>query len=208
MLTKEQIKAGILAGELEKLVDILENQKPALRYLLRLLCSLDNLVKWRTVETLGLLGSRWLDRGRAEETRILLRKFLWTLNDESGGIGWGSPECIGEIVSLRPQSFAEFAPVLLTYTEEEILLPSVIWGGWRIARLAPKLVQEFIPDYRPYLQHPNPEVRGYTWLWLREAGADLPSAILEQDDSSFQLYADRQIREVKLKDLLRNEVKK
>ncbi len=207
MIKKEQIQALILAGELEEIVRIIGKQKSALRYLLRLLCSLDNLVKWRTVETVGLLGAWWFDQGRAEETRILLRKFLWTLNDESGGIGWGSAECIGEIVSLRPQSFADFAPVLLTYTEEEILLPAVIWGGWRIARQAPELVQEFIPDYWPYLKHPDPEVRGYTYLWLQTAGADLASITWERDNAGFKLYHNRQIVEVKLKDLLRNEVK-
>jgi hypothetical protein len=34
------------------------------------------------------------------------------LTDESGGIGWRAPECIGEILYHNPNQFAAFIPLL------------------------------------------------------------------------------------------------
>ena len=57
----------------------------------------DELIRWRTVEALGkvavMLGERDL-----ETVRELVRKLLWLMNDESGGLCRLSPELIGEIL--------------------------------------------------------------------------------------------------------------
>ena len=34
-----------------------------------------------------------------EAARVIMRRLMWNLNDESGGIGWGSPEAMGEILA-------------------------------------------------------------------------------------------------------------
>jgi hypothetical protein len=35
-----------------------------------------------------------------ESARVIMRRLMWSLNDESGGIGWGAPEAMGEIVDF------------------------------------------------------------------------------------------------------------
>ena len=37
-----------------------------------------------------------------ESARVVMRRLMWNLNDESGGIGWSSPEAMGEIMDPFP----------------------------------------------------------------------------------------------------------
>ena len=34
-----------------------------------------------------------------ESARVVMRRLMCSLNDESGGIGWGAPEAMGEIIA-------------------------------------------------------------------------------------------------------------
>ena len=70
-----------------------------------------------------------------EKARIVLRRIMWNLNDESGGIGWGSPEAMGEILCQSPQLALEFKSILFSYLdpdgnyiEHEALQRGVLWG--------------------------------------------------------------------------------
>jgi len=34
-----------------------------------------------------------------ESARVVMRRLMWNLNEESGGIGWGCPEAMGETMA-------------------------------------------------------------------------------------------------------------
>ena len=94
----------------------------------------NELIKFRSVTAMGLLGARTAKRNM-EKARIILRRIMWNLNDESGGIGWGSPEAMGEILSQSPELALEFKPILFSYLdpdgnyiEHEMLQRGVLWG--------------------------------------------------------------------------------
>jgi hypothetical protein len=55
------------------------------------LCHSDQKVKWRAVTAMGVVVSD-LAKKDMESARIIMRRLMWSLNDESGGIGWGAPE--------------------------------------------------------------------------------------------------------------------
>jgi hypothetical protein len=83
---------------------------------------------------MGVLASR-VEQKNMEQARIILRRMMWNLNDESGGIGWGSPEAMGEVLSLSPKLAMEFKSILFSYLEPggnfieyEMLQRGVIWG--------------------------------------------------------------------------------
>jgi len=40
-----------------------------------------------------------------------MRRLMWNLNDESGGIGWGNPEAMGEILACHEALANEYAPI-------------------------------------------------------------------------------------------------
>jgi hypothetical protein len=52
-----------------------------------------------------------------EHARIIMRRLMWTLNDESGGIGWGVPEAMAEIMINHKGLFKEYAHILMSYAE-------------------------------------------------------------------------------------------
>ena len=51
--------------------------------------------------------------------RETCRKLVWSLSDESGGIGWSAPEILGEIVSADPKRFKDFIPLMASVYEIE-----------------------------------------------------------------------------------------
>ena len=70
---------------------------------------------------------------------------MWNLNDESGGIGWGSPEAMGEILSKSPALAQEFKSILFSYLdhrgnhiEHEMLQRGVLWGIGTYLGTSPK----------------------------------------------------------------------
>jgi hypothetical protein len=70
---------------------------------------------------------------------------MWNLNDESGGIGWGSPEAMGEILCQIPKLAEEFKSILFSYLEpggnfieHEMLQRGVLWGVGTYLRSNPE----------------------------------------------------------------------
>ena len=91
-------------------------------------------VKFRSIAAMGTLGAR-VGKKNMEKARIILRRIMWNLNDESGGIGWGSPEAMGEILCQSPKLALEFNSILFSYLdpggnyiEHEALQRGVLWG--------------------------------------------------------------------------------
>ena len=83
-----------------------------LRYLSGRLYSEDADMKWRAVRALGALAADPALLSEEELTE-LLRRYLWSLNDESGAVPFGVPEAVGEILARRPSLQEASAPDLL-----------------------------------------------------------------------------------------------
>jgi len=113
----------------------------------------DELVKWRAITAMGVVVAR-LAHEDFESARIVMRRLMWNLNDESGGIGWGSPEAMGEIMARHDRLAKEYACILVSYINEagnflenEVLQRGVLWGLGRLAHAHP----EFVRDAAAYL---------------------------------------------------------
>jgi hypothetical protein len=104
----------------------------------------DELIKFRSVTAMGRLAAR-VEQNSIEQARIILRRIMWNLNDESGGIGWGSPEAMGDILCQSAKLAIEFKSILFSYLapqgnfiEHEMLQRGVIWGVGRYLESNPK----------------------------------------------------------------------
>ncbi|WP_157493134.1 DVU0298 family protein [Desulfonatronovibrio magnus] len=103
----------------------------------------DPLIRWHAVTAMGHLTDR-LAGENIEEARVVMRRLMWSLNDESGGIGWGAPECMGEIMARNAHLTTEFHTILFSYIAERDdgadnyleYLPLRRGAFWGIARLA------------------------------------------------------------------------
>ncbi len=108
-----------------------------LRYLSGRLFSAKEEEKWRAVQALGMVvaDEEIVSPQKATE---LLRRFFWTLNDESGAVPYGVPEAIGEILAVRPELQGEFLPILCSLaTNEEMTQTGAIERGvlWALGRV-------------------------------------------------------------------------
>ena len=135
----------------------------------------DPLVKWRGVVGFGLLVGQKLAADQLEKARIVIRRLMWSLNDESGGIGWGAPEAMAEIMAQNPRLAEEYSSILRNYLRERedgpenfLELPELrrgaLWGVARLAQANPGHAEDSIPDMIANLDSEDPETVGIA-LW-------------------------------------------
>jgi hypothetical protein len=160
-ISKEEVVALLEEKNYRRLAGAIIQKRSNLRYLNRLLYEPGKLIRWRAIEAMGVVADMLADKD-PEAVRVILRSLLWTINDESGGIGWSAPECIGEIIHHRPELFADFASVVLSYADEHMLRRGVLWAAGRMAQAQPGLIREELPVLAAFLDDPDPVVRGYT----------------------------------------------
>lgn len=138
------------------------------------LYSLDETVKWRAVSAMGAVIAK-LACSRIESARVIMRRFIWNLNDESGGIGWGSPEAMGETLACSEPLADEYTNILLSYIrpdgnflEHENLQRGILWAVGRLARVRPERVSHCAGFVLAYLQSRDLILTGHT-LWALRA---------------------------------------
>lgn len=152
--------------------------------LLSFLCSTEEKLKWRAVTAVGIVVAAMADQD-LEAARTLMRRLMWSLNDESGGIGWGAPEAMGEIMARHRQLAEEYHRILLSYVhpdgnrlEHDVLECGALWGLGRLARERPQLIEGSIGLFVPYLQSQDPMQRGLAAWILGLLDAVFPSESL------------------------------
>jgi hypothetical protein len=178
------------------------------------LFSLDERIRWRAVRAVGIVTARIADE-EMEAARDVMRRLIWNLNDESGGIGWGCAEAMGEIMARHARVAEEFAPILVSYVRESCNRPEnralergALWGIGRLAGVRPHLAVCCIPDLAHYLESPDAEDRGLAaWiLGLVEPGeaGDLPArfAHLAGDDAVVRIACGGEVNAHRVGDLM------
>jgi HEAT repeat protein len=178
--------------------------------LLSFFCSDDPLVRWRAVTAVGAIVEDLAAKDR-EAARVILRRLMWSLNEESGGIGWGAAEAMGEIMARDGILAKEFASILISYidrqgnfVEYEPLQRGVVWGLARLAQVRPDLIQAAIPHLGLYLQSADAEIRGLAARAVGLLGSeDLRAQLLDLllDPSPLSLYEDGNLLDTSVKQI-------
>ena len=160
----------------------------------------DQNMKWVAVKAMGAVVAE-LANEDMESARVVMRRLMWNLNDESGGIGWGSPEAMGEILARHDGLANEYAPILISYTREDgnylehaLLQRGLIWAVGRLAQVRPRIVQNAVQHLLPYLESTDATVRGLAarvmgLLAAQEAVSKLRG--LKNDENQIQIYTNR-----------------
>jgi len=178
--------------------------------LLSFLYSTDEEVKWRAVTAVGLVVAEMADQDM-EAARTIMRRLIWSLNDESGGIGWGAAEAMGEIMARHEQLAEEFHRILISYIrddgnrlEHDLLECGVLWGLGRLAQVRADLLKDSVRHILPYLQSQNPTQRGLAvWtLGFIEVPLPLePLAHLLQDQNETSIFEQESLHRYRISDL-------
>ena len=178
--------------------------RQAVNPLFSLFYSGDEVLRWRAVTAMGAVVGHMADTSM-ESARVVMRRLMWNLNDESGGIGWGSPEAMGEITAVHAGLAGEFASILISYInpdgnflEHELLQRGSLWGVGRLAHARPLLAKPATPFLTAFFDSPDPYLRG-TAIWaaapiLNDTMRPLIRTRLS-DTAPLRLYRQMQIME-------------
>jgi len=206
-----QLRRWLLDRDWDAILDFSDRQPRALTFLTALTYDRDPLVAWRAVEAVGLGAGRIAGRD-PQRVRDHMRRLLWSLNDESGGIGWRAAETMGEILYNCLGEFKEFVPILLSLLDMEAeedavqFRPGVLWAIGRTAQVFPEVGHQAFPRITACLQEDDPQTRGMA-LWClskidpHEHIAGISAFI--KDDRSFHVYEQGEIHRVRVSEIAR-----
>ena len=176
------------------------------------LCSIDEPIKWRAVTALGKVVSN-LATSDLESARVVMRRFIWNLNDESGGIGWGCPESMAEVMVQHQRLADEFSHILVSYIqpegnylEHEVLQRGVLWGVGRLAHARPGHTRNIGGYLLAYMESGDPILRGLAAWAAGPAGSieEIPRLKeLADDPARLTLYRSREFNDCTVGELAR-----
>jgi hypothetical protein len=147
-----------------------------------------------------------------ESARNIIRRLMWNLNDESGGIGWGSVEAMGDILAKNKNLALEYWPVLLSYAREDgnfqehvLMQRGVLWAIGRFCQAWPELVADTaIEHIMPFLEAEDAHVRGlgaYITGYLKSDESIPRLEKLKADENIIQIYYKEKYSDIRVKDL-------
>jgi len=159
---KKNMLHALERNDLDVVAGLALKSRHALSQLIRISYDKETLVGWRAIKSIGL-AARSLAHTDDETLRITIRKLLWSLSDESGGIGWSAPEILGEIVSADPEKFSYAIPLIVEVfgIEERVFRPGVVYALKRIGEVAPERVAVFQELIAAALLDRDPLVKVY-----------------------------------------------
>ncbi|WP_319763114.1 DVU0298 family protein [Maridesulfovibrio sp.] len=173
------------------------------------LCASTVIVRWHGVTCFGKVISRMAQEDAAK-ARIVMRRIMWMLNEESGGCAWGVPETMGEIAAVNSLMAKEYGKILLSYSHEDeegpenylefpILLRGAVWGVARMAQTRPEIAAQATNDMIRFLSYADPVIQG-TACWalggLKASESVKTLEDLTDNDTVIDIYRDSLLQSV------------
>jgi len=121
----------------------------------------DESISWPAIEVAARLMQQHWESGQQERVREYIRSLLWSLNDESGGIGWNAPQTIAEIIVRIPELVEPYVSMMISRTmEEPLLVPNGLWAVGRLGSYAREAVAFFWEVIRSAFTSCDPQTLG------------------------------------------------
>ncbi len=160
---KEAVKKEVLSVDFQTAQELIKkfSAEQLITPLISFFCSTNPLLKWRSISAFAFVANLIAEKNM-EKARILMRRLMWTLNEESGGVGWGAPEAMGEIMTLNKDLADEYHKILFSYIDDhgnfldyEPLQQGVLWGIYRLSKKRPELVNKALYLTKQYFTSKN-----------------------------------------------------
>jgi hypothetical protein len=192
--SKKEVQRLVRENMVQEVIDMARQDTRVIMVLRRLLYSVDDQIRWRAVEVLGMVAAKIADINPGSISD-LLKRLLYSSSD-SAASSWGSLEATGEIISKRPDVFGGFTPPLLSFLNDETSRIGVIWAMGRIGEKKPDLVRRGIPHLLAFLNDSEPSVRGHAaWALGKMGRAEMKEELqkLQNDEHVISIYQDEKI---------------
>lgn len=202
---KRILAALLVADDFPASLDVLSHVRgrQIVNPLFAFFCDADALRRWRAVSAMGRVVSR-LAAENLESARVVMRRFMWNLNEESGGIGWGCPEAMGECMARSERLAREYGCILCSYLhpqrnfiEHPALQQGVLWGVGRLAHARPGKMADAAELLIPFLASPEAVLRGLAAWAGGPLADDRLRPLLEElaaDRAALQLYCGKRLK--------------
>ncbi len=158
---KKNVEGILLSENWESFINVIlpeQNIKEYIGPFFSMLLNPCEKVRWRAVVGLGAAVSYLADTD-TERARVVMRRFLWHLSEESGNLGWGIPESMAEAMARHPQLAREYHKNLTSYIKQPAntlgddnylehapLRLAVYWGICRLAQVYPDYITPALPE--------------------------------------------------------------
>jgi hypothetical protein len=202
---KKEIEGALREGDLERVAHYALFDKKVFRILISLAYDKEDLLCWRSIEAMGRAAEA-VAKDDPLTVRGIVQRLMWSIREESGGIGWSAPEMLGEIVVRSPAAFADIVPIILSFHEEESFLRGVLWAMGRMTRGGNIEVDGAYEIAGEALAHEDPFVRGlalYAIPTTRIGEAAGRIAAMTGDEGRFTFYEDHELVEMRVGEMAR-----
>ena len=180
ILLRRRVRELLGSGDSEQVLRELRKISPrkTINPLISVFYDSDSELKRKAIKAFGQVVAD-LANEDMEAARVVMRRLMWMLNDESGGIGWGAPEAMAEAMACHPRLAEEYVRILLSYIREdgnfleyEPLRRGALWGIGRLAQVYPEILIELeaAKYIRPYLESDDQSSRELSAWALRMLG--------------------------------------
>ena len=207
MSLKDDIKSLLEKKDFDGVVELAARERGVLKYLRSLLYSENDLLHWRAAEAFGRIA-KYPDIMSREKVNTMLTRLFVSIEDKSGGNGWGSIEAIGAIVAARPDEFSKAIPRMFSYIWDGRVRKGLLWSMRRIGQERPDLLKDKIFYIVGLLRNPSNTTRGHA-AWALGVIGDSDVRVLEglvidvketlkgllDDDSRIRVYDNGELQE-------------
>jgi hypothetical protein len=191
---KHDVEAFVKAYELDTLLAMAEEDKRIIRDLKRLLYSADDTLRWRAAEALGRVSAVIVDSDLGTIAKLLQGLFSSLM--DTAASSWGALDAIGEIISRNPEQFSGYIPQVYQLVRDRTLLAEILRALGKIGRTCPEPMRKTARHFIPFLDDPDPAVRGYAAVLLGHLGiqeAKETLARLSEDPAELSIYEDGEV---------------
>ena len=170
MKLKAKVEELLIKKSFDDIFLLVKRPTKLIRFLMGTLYSDKLELRYAAAYTIGLCTERIYNKDQ-EKVKDILKKLLWSLNDESGFVCWGAPLAIGEIVRNIPDLHTTYAQFLISFLShpQVILNNKDLEKGTMIAlaqlgNLEDHLKEQLTPILHEYLENDDEELIELT-LW-------------------------------------------
>jgi hypothetical protein len=207
--SKEIVRRHAMGNKRAELMALAEEDTRVLNELQRMLYTPDEAMRWQIIEILGEVS------GKVSEQRPdLVSKLLSNLLQGAaspGACAWGAVEAAGTIISVTPDLFGEFSPVLLAFLKQKTSLKEVTWAIGKISGMNPGLVKHAFKTLRSFITEQDPSLRGYAVWALGNLGyAEVTEELrtLLADDEKLSIFRNAELKETTVAELAKESIEK